>query len=44
MPEGTPITTRGLRIVRSHRCVREMKWLSIRSVISKSAMTPSFNG
>jgi len=25
IPEGTPITTRGLRIVRSHRCVREMK-------------------
>ena len=43
MPDGTPITMRGrTRVWR--RCTLLMKWCSIFSVTSKSAMTPSLRG
>ncbi len=41
MPLGTAITTRG-RTMRRRLCTLLMKWRSIASVTSKSAMTPSF--
>ena len=43
MPEGTPITMRGRTSV-WRRCTLLMKWCSIFSVTSKSAMTPSLSG
>jgi hypothetical protein len=41
-PDGTQTTTRGW--AKRFWCTRWMKWRSISSVMSKSAMTPSFNG
>ena len=43
MPEGTAMTTRGRAIVRRLWALR-MKWRSMASVTSKSAMTPSLSG
>ena len=43
IPEGTPITIRGRTSAR-RRCTRRMKYPSIFSVTSKSAITPSLSG
>ena len=43
MPDGTQMTTRGFAS-RRRLCTRWMKYRSIFSVTSKSAMTPSFSG
>ena len=43
MPLGTATTMRGLAI-RVLRCTFWMKYLSMRSVTSKSAITPSLSG
>ena len=41
-PDGTQTTTRGW--AKRFWCTRWMKWRSISSVTSKSAITPSFSG
>ena len=43
IPEGTAMTTWG-EIMRVRLWTRRMKYLSMASVISKSAITPSFMG
>jgi hypothetical protein len=44
MPEGMEMTTRGLISEPRRRCTLRMKYDSIFSVMSKSAITPSFIG
>ena len=44
MPDGIAMTTRGFANMRRAPCTRWMKYRSIASQISKSAMTPSFMG
>ena len=44
MPEGTPTTTRGFIRNTRREVTRLRKWRSIISVMSTSAITPSFSG